>query len=599
MEGHLGETRGTGESNKADAPQSDAPQSDVPLTDRRGFFRGSAVAAAGVAVGAGLGVGVSATTANKDARAALPGERPEGTGFDHLVVLMFENRSFDNLLGYLYSPHAASIPAGQDFEGLNTGSYSNLAPDGTRVAAHAYEGPTDTVMMSPQPDPGEEYPFVNTQLFGTVDPAHNADHDLDKLGAPFNAPAAGTTATMEGFLHDYVLKWKSEHGGKEPSPEEYRAIMGSFVPEMMPVFSSLARNFAIYDHWHCAVPSQTFCNRSFFHASTSHGFVTNGGNGGYRKWIDQSKTTGTTIFNRLEDAGIDWAVYYDDRQLISMTGLIHAPHLEPFWKSRFRTMSHFHRDAAAGLLPSYSFIEPRMLYDHNDMHPPVGPLEKVDIDGHPVVSGAVSDVRAGDALLHDVYSAIKNSATVDGSNALNTVLTVTFDEHGGTFDHVPPPSATPPNDETAPPHRTEMDFTFDRLGVRVPAMVISAYTPQGVILNEPMHHAAVISTLCQRWGLDPLTRRDDGAHTLSGAITLDAPRDPATWPTTSPHYVPRNPEADSPIHNGDNERALSPPGIGLMGLLMAKYGTAADAEPRTYREAWALVQKHGLGLFGK
>jgi len=583
---------------------SSAPSSDAPRTDRRGFFRGSALAAAGVAAGAALGFGAGATNSGPPADSAsapLPGERPDGTGFDHLVVVMFENRSFDNLLGYLYSPTTASTPPGQTFEGLSAGTstYSNTAPDGTQVAAHTYTGPTDTVMMSPQPDPGEEYPFVNTQLFGTIDPEHNTDHTLDKLEAPFNAPPAGATATMEGFVHDYVLKWKNEHKGTEPTAEDYGVIMGSFAPEMLPVFSTLARNFAIYDHWHCAVPSQTFCNRSFFHASTSHGFVTNGGNGGYRKWIDQSKTEGATIFNRLEDAGIDWAVYYDDRQLISMTGLIHAPHLEPYFATRFRTMSHFYRDAAAGTLPAYSFIEPRMLYDHNDMHPPVGPMEKADVDGHEIVSGAISDVRAGDALLHEVYSAIKSSAAADGSNALNTVLAVTFDEHGGTYDHVPPPAATPPDDPATASRRTEMDFFFDRLGVRVPAMVISAYTPKGVVLNDPMHHAAVISTLCDRWGLDSLTRRDEGAPTLSGAITLGSPRDPATWPTTSPHYVPKNPEADSPIHHGDEDHALSPPGIGLMGLLLAKYGDAGDAQPHTYRDAWALVQKHGLGLFGK
>jgi phospholipase C len=609
--------------SNGDADDAAQEKSDPLRTDRRGFFRGSALAAVGVAAGAALGFGANAATSRTtDDRTAVPGERPEGTGFDHLVVLMFENRSFDNLLGYLYASPASSttsepVPTGQTFEGLNTGTYSNAAPDGERVEAHPYEGPTDSVMMSPQPDPGEEYPFVNTQLFNTVDPSHNTHHELDRLRAPFNAPAAGTPPTMDGFLRDYVLKWMGEHGGKEPTPDEYQVIMGSFVPEMLPVFSTLARNFAIYDHWHCAVPSQTFCNRSFFHASTSHGFVTNGGNGGYGKWITQSTRTGTTIFNRLEEAGIEWAVYYDDRQLISMTGLIHAPHLEPYFSTRFRTMSHFYRDVAEGTLPAYSFVEPRMLYDHNDMHPPVGPMEAVDVDGKPIVSGAISDVRAGDALLHDIYTAIKNSATSGGSNALNTVLAVTFDEHGGTFDHVAPPSATPPHKasdkatdkatdkptdkatDTSSAHKTEMDFAFDRLGVRVPAMVISAYTPQGVVLNDPMHHAAVIATLCERWGLAPLTARDDGAPTLSNAITLTAPRHPSTWPTTHPHYVPKNPESDSPIHHGDDDRPLSPPGVGLMGLLLAKYGSVGDDAPRTYREAWALVQKHALGLFGK
>ena len=225
--------------SNGDADDAAQEKSDPLRTDRRGFFRGSALAAAGVAAGAALGFGANATTSRTtDDRTAVPGERPEGTGFDHLVVLMFENRSFDNLLGYLYASPASSttsepVPTGQTFEGLNTGTYSNAAPDGTRVEAHPYEGPTDTVMMSPQPDPGEEYPFVNTQLFNTVDPSHNTYHELDRLRAPFNAPVAGTPPTMDGFLRDYVLKWMGEHGGTEPTPDEYRVIMGSFVPSKL------------------------------------------------------------------------------------------------------------------------------------------------------------------------------------------------------------------------------------------------------------------------------------------------------------------------------------------------------------------------------
>ncbi|MCU1406566.1 MAG: hypothetical protein JWQ43_2869, partial [Glaciihabitans sp.] len=521
--------------------------------------------------------------------------RPEGTGFDHLVVLMFENRSFDNLLGYLYSATTVPVPTGQHFEGLQE-QHENTAPDGSVVSTHPYDGPTDAVMMSPQPDPGEEYPYVNTQLFGVVDPVANADHDMDRLAKPFNAPTAGTVPTMEGFVRDYVDKWRGEHDGKEPTPEEYDVIMGSFLPEMLPVFSTLARNFAIYDHWHAAVPSQTFCNRSFFHASTSHGFVTNAANGGYKKWLAPPEGAAPTIFNRLEEAGIAWAVYYDERQLISLTGLIHSPELEKYWSTRFFTMATFREHAAAGTLPAYSFIEPRLLYDHNDMHPPVGPATSVDMDGHVIDGGGISDVRAGDALLHDVYTAIRTSASATGSNAMNTVLAVTFDEHGGTYDHVPPPAAVPPT--TGGETSTEMNFAFDRLGVRVPAMVISAYTPAGVVINDPMHHGAVISTLCQRHGLTPLTARDDGAPTLNNAITLATARHPSTWPTTSPLYVPKNPESGTPIHSGEGERPLSPPGVGLMGLLVGKYGAPGDPVPKTYREASDEVQKHGRGLFG-
>lgn len=583
--------------NAGDGTANDAVAHDPEAADearrrsRRAFLRGSAIAAAGAAVGAG-GVAVASQRGAALPAPAVP-PRPEGTGFDHLVVLMYENRSFDNLMGRLYGSGSVPVPTGQSFEGV-TDEHSNPGPGGSTVSAHVYGGSTDEIMSSPRPDPGEEYPFVNTQLFGKVNPGHNSNHKLGDLQAPFNAPAAGTKPTMDGFVRDYVEKWKQEHGGKEPSEAEYRVIMGGFSPEMLPVFTTLARNFAIYDGWHCAVPSQTFCNRSFFHASTSHGFVTNGANGGYGKWLDPINNTGDTIFNRLEDAGVDWAIYYDDQQLIAVTGFIHAPQLEQFWTTRFRTMSQFKSDAASGMLPAYSFIEPRMLYNHNDMHPPVGPMTRTDVDGKVIEGGAISDVRAGEALLHDVYTAVRESATESGSNAMNTVLLVTFDEHGGTFDHVPPPAAPAPDDNT----NTEMGFGFDRLGVRVPALVISAYTPAATVINDPMHHGSVISTLCERHGLDPLTKRDDGAPTLKNAITLTTPRDPSTWPTTFPHYVPANSESADPVPAGDDDHPLSPPGVGLMGLLVAKYGAPGESEPRTYREAWSLVQKHGKGLFG-
>lgn len=559
---------------------------------RRGFLTGS------VAAVAGIGAGAATTAAIFGAQGAAPDPapsvtpRPEGTGFDHLVVLMFENRSFDNLLGYLYEgPDGVAVPAGQSFEGLQ-GGHTNVAPDGTVVPTHPYDGATDEVMRKPDPDPGEEYPFVNTQLFGGFDPAGNDAHELSKLAAPYNAPASGATPTMEGFVADYVAKYKAEHR-TEPKESEYRQIMGAFSPGMMPVVATLARSFAVYDHWHCAVPSQTFCNRSFFHASSSHGFVTNGG-GGYDKWLDPDRNKATTIFNRLQDAGLDWAVYYDDRQLISLTGLLHAPQLEPYWKTNFHTMSTFYEQAANGTLPAYAFIEPRLLYDHNDMHPPVGAATQVDIDGTVIEGAGISDVRAGDALLHEVYTAIRTSASASGSNALNTVLLVTFDEHGGTFDHVPPPAATPPHAQAT----TEMDFGFDRLGVRVPAILISAYTPAGVVLNDEMHHGAVIATLADRHGLDPLNARDAGAATLGAGISLAQPRDPATWPTTFPLYTPTNPESEDPIHPGQHEHPLAPPGAGLMAMLIAKYGEPGEDVPRTYKQAWEAVHRHGEGLFG-
>ena len=168
---------------------------------------------------------------------------------------------------------------------------------------------------------------------------------------------------------------------------------------------------------------------------------------------------------------------------------MHAPVLQKYWRTqRFAHMTQFYEDARNGDLPAYSFIEPRMVYNHNDFHPPFGVLREGDVEGSEVVDSAVSDVRAGERLVADVYDAVRRMDSEDGSNALNTLLLITFDEHGGTYDHVPPPSAVPP---TAGADAGEMGFTFDRLGARVPAIAVSAYTRAGTIIHDEMHHGSV------------------------------------------------------------------------------------------------------------
>lgn len=566
---------------------------------RREFLKRAGFAAAGAAVGGVAGGVIGATVAsqnNESSGADTDTEYPplpprSSPGFDHLVVLMYENRSFDNLLGYLYD--RGNLPAGRHFDGLAFGDYRNPDPaGGDDIRVHPYEGTTDFVMRQPSPDPGEVYAHVNTQLYDVVDPPSNADVRLDELKPPYNAPPAGAEPRNNGFVRDYIDVLRRDRPDQEPRLDDYRRIMGSFTPAMLPVFSTLARSFAVYDDWHCAVPSQTFCNRSFFNASTSHGYVNNGGAEGLRKWFDPKNDT-PTIFNRLEDAGLSWRVYFDDRQIISLTGFIHAPALEPYWHSNFRTMTQFYEDVEKGTLPDYAFVEPRLLYDHNDMHPPGGPMTVEDLDGEVIAGGGISDVRAGDLLLHRVYSAIRSSASQKGSNAINTMLLVTFDEHGGTYDHVPPGPAAAP-DDSGP---GEDGFAFDRLGVRVPAIAISAYTARNTIIHEQMHHGAVISTLTRKHGLQPLTERDKGARTIENAVNRSTPRQPATWPDTYPQYLPTNPEAESP-RPGDEDRPLSPPGVGLVGLLTARYGEPGEPVPRTYREAYDQVQRLGVGLFG-
>jgi phospholipase C len=514
-------------------------------------------------------------------------------GMQHVVVLMGENRSFDNLLGHLYTPK--TLPPGQKFEGLAFGTYSNTAPDGTVIPAHIYRGSTEFVSSLPTPDPGEEYQHVNTQVFGKIIPKQNNGVSAGRMRPPYNLPKDTSQPAMTGFVADYASKFRNLTG-RDASPKELTMSMGGFSPAQVPVLSTLAQQFGVFDHWFAAVPSQTYCNRSFFVASTSHGFVNNQTDGGYNKWFDAAPSP--TIFNRMEDAGVSWRIYYDALQLVSMTGLIHAPSLEQFWHTEhFATMDQFYDDVKSGNLPAYAFVEPRLVFNHNDFHPPVGQVRESDVDGVEVFNGGVSDVRAGDALVYEMYMAIKDSDTQSGSNSQNTMFVITFDEHGGLYDHVPPPAATPPNDLGA----GELGFEFDRLGCRVPAVVVSAYTKPGSVFNQVVHPGAMLATLSQLHGLEPLTDRDANAPTLFGVLNSATPRPSSQWPTPQPLFVPPNPEAVPPhpaLKNGS--KPLTEPAKGVIGLLYARFGTQEEqrTEPQTYADAYNALQKYGVGLFG-
>ena len=565
-------------------PLADAlPEAASEAPGRREFLKLSAAAASASLLSACVGDNYQPAT--QGLPEALPLQK-----FEHLVVVMFENRSLDNTLGYLYEPN--DVPRNQTFNGLAGTTHSNPVPpyirDGhTSVTARKSPG-TDADYSNPNPDPGEEYQHVNTQLYTAVDPPANEFRSATQMLPPYNAPGPGQPATMTGFVQDYCNNFVANQK-RNPTFAEYRVIMDSFTSEQLPVLSTLAREFAVYDAWFCAVPSQTFCNRSFFHASTSAGYVVNVP---YTKWLETNASP--TIFNRLEDAGLPWTVYYDAMQLVSLTGLIHAPALFPFWKTHFATMEDFYSDVANGTLPAYAFVEPRMLFNHNDMHPPV---PTVVIDNIPI--GATSDVRAGDLLLHQIYSAVRTSAAPSGSNALNTLMLVTFDEHGGTFDHVAPPAAAPP--EILEP-AGEKGFAFDRLGVRVPTIAISAYTQANTIVNHPVHHGAVIRTLCKKHGLSYLTERDRNAHDLSDAVNMVVPRAPATWPVTVPGPVPPAALETNPLSPGLVAKPLNELERHIVGLAMARFNGVepTDAQiPTTVGAAYTLLAQITKGAFGR
>ena len=514
---------------------------------------------------------------------------PSDKRLDHLVVLMFENHSFDSLLGYLYNPSEAPT-----FEGVGRGPFSNPVPDyvagsGTAtVPVHA-----STNMATPYPDPCEEFPHVNTQLFGTVAPVANRFSDIDDMQAPFNAPrlTPAPTPAMNGFVQDYTNEFKVSMG-RLPRADEYGQIMASYTPEQLPVLSTLARRFACFDHWFCEVPSQTYPNRSFFHAATSSGFVLNSHPPGKFATRNDAKT----IFNLLEEAGKSWRVYIDPLQILPATALIHARQLERYFPTNFRTIFDFYYDAGQGSLPNYAFIEPNMFHPHTDMHPHSGTRWAEGLHLPPP-----DTIIGGEQLLADVYNALRAAPESGASSWKDTALLVTFDEHGGTFDHVPPPPTIPPDDSEG-----EEGFGFDRLGVRVPTVLISPWVDGGIVVHDSFQSTSAIRTLRDWWGLGPaLTRRDAGAPSFLPFLTRSSMLAPKDWPQVTPRkqgilsrteqdLLRRIEVLDSPMEKLERD---------LLGDALAHeariQGTrpAADATQVSHREAHEHFRRIGSKFF--
>lgn len=440
--------------------------------------------------------------------------------FEHVVVLMLENRSFDNLLGYLYDDKEG-VPEGKKFEGLQHKKIKMPVPERARdFEQHPFVEPHEAVNYhQPYPDPGEVFQHVNTQLFNYVDD-DNIGVEACKMKSPYNIPEFFPLGEdqMKGFVNDYintldalpVLKptWKDEHpvDYKNPGYDLYNVIMQCYRPEQIPVLATLAKEFAVFDHWFCSVPSQTWCNRAFWHAATSGGEVVNPTDEcglkekgkAMENWIEKVWSQ-PNLFERMEDKGVSHAVYIQD--IFSLTSLVNGFFKDKHVRYTGKRLCRFKRDIRWGRLPRYSFLEPKFLGQHNDQHPSSA---APSIDDGPTKVGTV---LLGEKLIYDVYNILRKSRKYRD----NTLLIITYDEHGGCFDHVPPPAGIPPQKDMA----GDKDFKFDRLGVRVPMVMVSASIQKNTIINDEFDHTAFIKTMCDKWNLEGLTDRDKKAQSFA------------------------------------------------------------------------------------
>ncbi|HET9402336.1 MAG TPA: alkaline phosphatase family protein [Candidatus Acidoferrales bacterium] len=417
---------------------------------------------------------------------------------EHIVVLMLENRSFDSLLGWLYDPgnEPPYNQAPKNFEGLSGKSLSNPDQNGNPVPVRKADVRD---VVGPLPNPGEPYEDVYSQVY-----------DQPRCALVNVPPNPTGPPTMKGFIRNYSEQSKP--------PANPRIIMECHTPAAVPVLSALAHNYAACDHWFASIPTQTFCNRSFVHAGTSSGYVNNAGGG--HCFVNDTPT----IFDVLEAAGKSWTIFCGS-WLLECFALLTQKRL---WKyaltDRFAHFGKFISAASRkGGLPNYSFIEP-IYFDsivwgaENDMHPECNFYEFY----------GPSNLHKGDALIWKVYEAIRN-----GPNWESTCLIVLFDEHGGCYDHVPPPTsadcpvAVSPDGIVIPKTaRGGSGFDFDRLGPRVPAIIVSAYTKAGTILNDVFEHTSVLSTIVNCFSLprNQLGARQARAKDVSAALNSPAAR---------------------------------------------------------------------------
>jgi phospholipase C len=404
---------------------------------------------------------------------------------EHIVVLMLENRSFDHMLGYLYG--GKTTPNGSAFEGLD-GSESCPDANGKPVSVYPIGPDTPHAYFMPGADPGEGYAATNAQLYGRS-----------------TAPTDGAIAPMQGFVTDYAQAIKdnqSKHWYVVPgtTPE---MIMGCYTPEALPVLSALARGFAVCDHWYGSAPTMTMPNRAFVCAGTSQGHLDD----------VTKKFTVPSIFGALETHKLPWRVYgYSASPLTKLD----FPDTAAAPKERYGRFTDFQADAAAGTLPAYAFLEPSWSSTGNSQHPNY-------------------NVALGEQLLLDTYHAVRS-----GPGWSKTLLMITYDEHGGCYDHVSPPwGAVPPDDSAG-----EFGFTFTRFGPRVPTVLVSPLIEAGTVFrvpdgSTPLDHTSVLATIEKRWSLPALTRRDAAAPDVGAVLTLDQPRtdDPlagVSAPTSAP-----------------------------------------------------------------
>lgn len=421
---------------------------------------------------------LEATRSRRRHRPAGPPPRPDlPVGTDtlpqirHIVVLMMENHSFDNYFGTL----------GRG-DGLPSGS-------------------------------------SNADATGRTVPAHHLPTTVQRPGVPNQSWASSHEQWHDGANDGFVRSAERQRRGV-PGDD----AMGYWTDEDLPFYAGLARTFPLADRWFSSCLGPTFPNRRFLVAGTAHGLASDE----LRRTVD--RPANGTLFDLLNHHGISWANYHPVRHGRALVG--QAPGLHgSAWGRRLRVLllkdriksaggevksllqftadsfplgllgyarhvrstDHFLRDAAAGTLPDVSIVDPDFRSNSEENPQDIG-------NGEAFAAGIINAVMHGPAWPE-------------------TLLVWCYDEHGGYYDHVPPPPAVEPDDR-----RPEVggQWGYDRYGFRVPAVIVSPYARPDYVSHVVHDHTSILKLIETKWNLPPLTRRDQAADDLLDSLDIES-----------------------------------------------------------------------------
>lgn len=297
-------------------------------------------------------------------------------------------------------------------------------------------------------------------------------------------------------------------------------VLNYYTQDQIRVFGTMAENFVLFDRWFASVPGPTNPNRAYITSGTSNGHGKND------EAFDIYGLPQKSLFQQLSENNISWMNYQNST---TGAGLGFNPDAAFYtwtntsgaYKTNIAPLDQFYADAKAGTLPQFTYINPECC-SYQSFHPP-------------------SPITLGENFIKGIYEAVRNSPQWE-----ETLFILTFDEHGGFGDHVPPPVNVPAGDditytEVAPDGKT-MTFDFTRLGVRVPTLLISPWVGKGVVEKKGSNnggeytHTSIMATLNELWGLEALTPRVSYSSTFEHLITDDLRTDtPATLPDPYPY----------------------------------------------------------------